>query len=711
MYRYDKVKYNDFILSEVCDIEEIRLPVLPSNSINTLNIGSRDGEVYNGKKYESYVIEMDILIDCDTQEELNERLKNLRDIFDVDEPRPFYINEDRFILAILQDGIEKEPVAFHSYTSTIKLFCPEPYFYSDDITTVDAEGSELTCDVLGNRPVSPIIQVGFSTDAYYAQIEHKETGERILVGKYPTLSLSASKRSTKVLYDKCETTSNWTTSVSSIGSDRTVGGTLAVSESGNSVIMGTVPSGDTTWKGVCVRQDLSHSVDEFKLTAFMRHNSTGKNGDPSKPKYKNEDEKVLSGSKTPYYMVTSSTLNVRKGAGTNYKKIGTFKYGHKIKNGTAKNGWLSFDYEYKDKNKKTVKTTGYCSLSYLSKEYDTNEVKVTVRNFVAIAPDNKEDRKLAIRKSPKKSSKMVATVPIGTCVRCIMEDHYDKDSQLTYYKLAKKYKGYSGYIAKDYLVNADNAVYSYPDDENFETADDKTGMIELYGFDVNGAKLFTIGMYDDNVWYEYTYPKCTIGARTVLTDKTKVPKPKSKTYIVTENGKPVVTVKNKLSGKVGSWNEYYGQWTLSREKVGKKYVWNVTVTKIDKGKTVQKQSTKNIKYSDLPTEKLAYVVLYIGTTGTIDKASGMSLTHIRVDELNAKEQQPTKNITYFEEGDVLEIDCESHRCYLNDEPCDDIVDIGSRYFDLDCGENNIKTSSNDTDTTTSVIFRDKWLGE
>ena len=70
-----------------------------------------------------------------------------------------------------------------------------------------------------------------------------------------------------------------------------------------------------------------------------------------------------------------------------------------------------------------------------------------------------------------------------------------------------------------------------------------------------------------------------------------------------------------------------------------------------------------------------------------------------------------ENIVYFQEGDVLEIDCENHRCYLNDEPCDDLVDIGSRYFELDTGENNIKTNSNDTDTTTSVIFRDKWLGE
>ena len=120
MHRYDNVKYNGFNLSEVCDIEEIRLPILPSNKISTLDIASRDGEIYNGKKYESYVIEIDILIDCDTKEELNEKLKDIRDIFDVDEPKPFYINKERFILAILQDKIEKDPVCFYSYEFTIK---------------------------------------------------------------------------------------------------------------------------------------------------------------------------------------------------------------------------------------------------------------------------------------------------------------------------------------------------------------------------------------------------------------------------------------------------------------------------------------------------------------------------------------------------------------------------------------------------------------
>lgn len=52
------------------------------------------------------------------------------DIFDVDESKHLFINEDKFILTIIKDKIDKEPVAFHSHKATIKLFCSDSFFYS-----------------------------------------------------------------------------------------------------------------------------------------------------------------------------------------------------------------------------------------------------------------------------------------------------------------------------------------------------------------------------------------------------------------------------------------------------------------------------------------------------------------------------------------------------------------------------------------------------
>ena len=427
-----------------------------------------------------------------------------------------------------------------------------------------------------------------------------------------------------------------------------------MNSAGSGVMIGTAPSGDTTWKGVCVRQNLTKAVDEFKLSCYMHHNSTGKSGDPTAPKYKNDEGTIIiSGGTTTYYQVTCNSLNVRAGAGTSYKKLGTLAKGYKI------NG-----------------------------QY--------------------------VRAEAKKSSKALASIPIGECVRCIIYAYTDPDSSSRkYYKLAKKYNGVMGYVCVENLVKAGNVTYTYDDDEDIETSDDKMGIVELYGFDSNGSQLFCLGMYDDNAWYEYTYPKCKIGNRTVLQDTTKVPKPKTGTTISKDsNGNATVTVSNKLSGRLGDWNEYYGRWILTKEKINGQYVWTVEVQKIKDGVTLKTQKTTNIKYSDLPTEALSYVVLYIGVNDTsLEKASGMDFTDIKIDEINPKEEIADKNITYFKEGDILEIDCENHRCYLNDEACDDLVDIGSRYFNIATGENNIKINSNDDGIVAGVIYREKWLGD
>lgn len=704
MNRYKNVKYNGFLLSDICDIEEIRLPILPSNTISTINISSRDGEVYNGKKYESYVIEIDILIDCDTKDECNERLRELRDAFDVDEPKPFSINDDRFILAILQDAIEKEPVAFHSYTSTIKLLCPEPYFYSSEIKLAEGEGKEVVVSNSGNRPVLPIIQVGFSTDAYFAQLELDSTGQRVLVGKYPKLNLPSVKKSTKVLYDECHTTSTWTTSNASIDSDRTTGGTLAMNKSGESVIIGSLPSGDTTWKGVCVRQNLEHSVDEFKLKAKIRYDSKGKNGDPTV--FDEDKQEVISGGKTTYWEVTCSSLNVRAGAGTSYKKLGTVTRGYKIKNGTETKGWVKFTYNGKD---------GYCSEgsgNYLTKKVQDNTVTTTQKNMMVYNTTGKGFG-TNLLSEPKHDAKISCSIQTGEIVRVITSkkyrDDFTKDGKpyySEYYKLAKKYKGHKGYVNVLNLLSANDTTIEYDELEGVNTADDKTGILEIYGFDTNGVKLFCFGMYDDNKWYEYTYPKCVIGNRTVLKSP-DAPAPKQKRTTSKGDGDKTVKMTNRLSDRYGDWNEFYGDLIISREKDGNKYVWNVSVIK-DDGKT---QHTKNIKYTDLPTNPLAYVVLYMGTTGTLEKSSSMSLNHIEVQELNSKSNTNDKNITYFKEGDILEIDCENHRCFLNDEPCDDLVDIGSRYFEVPAGESTINIHSNDDGIVAGVVYREKWLGE
>ena len=234
------------------------------------------------------------------------------------------------------------------------------------------------------------------------------------------------------------------------------------------------------------------------------------------------------------------------------------------------------------------------------------------------------------------------------------------------------------------------------------------GMIEVYGFDINGKKLFKVGMYDDNPYYEYTYPLAEIGGKVVLKDTTTVPKPNVKYETSGTDDDITIKVTNKLSGRLGSWNEFWGTWTIRREKVSGKYQWTVRVSKNVEGIITKTQASTNLKSSSYPTEQLAYIVVYMGTNGTMEKASSVALTHVECKKLNTKTEIELNHI-YFEQGDIIEIDGDGDRTvYLNEEPRNDLLDIGSRFFKFRPGQERLRIKSDDKNLHTSVIFREKY---
>lgn len=67
------------------------------------------------------------------------------------------------------------------------------------------------------------------------------------------------------------------------------------------------------------------------------------------------------------YMKTTCSLNVRTGASTKYKKLGTLKKGAKVIPIKTRNGWCKIKYGNR---------YGWCKKSYLSKTYKTNKKNV-----------------------------------------------------------------------------------------------------------------------------------------------------------------------------------------------------------------------------------------------------------------------------------------------------------------------------------------------
>lgn len=686
------IKYDSKSLNNFGRVKEVKKNILPKRQLSTIDIESLNGEILNSSKYEALDIEITMVVTGSNKEEFRENILNIINIFNVSETKPLIIDDEKFCYCITNDGIEKEPFSNVGCFVVINLIALDPYFYSMENKVFDSENNKLIVVNEGGEKVLPYMSIGFSKNAHFLQLEHQESGKRILIGDYPKLSLISKEESTEIIRDTCEDTSGWIIAQAPIDSDRTVGGTLAMNKQGSGICIGSVPSGSTTWKGVCARKNFTKSLDEFHLRCCMHHNSTGKNGDPTLPIYTNPE--VVGSIKETYYVVTASSLNYRSGPGTSYKKLGTLKKGFEIYGGTVTKGWLKFAY----KNK-----TCYCFTKYLTKK-----VKVTgtiyEKNYVTYGV--KGDTGVIIRSEPKKSSAVVMTINLGEVVRCNTKAYKDSVSGITYYKLAKKYNGKTGYIATGSIIESGTATFEYNAEDDYKYADDKTGIVELYGFDENGSKLFSLGMYDDNEYYEYTYPKCNIGSRTVLKDNTKVPKPKSMTT-TEDNGSVKVT--NYMSGKLGDWNDFYGDWNISRKKVDGNYIWEVSVTKIKDGVVKKTLKKVNIKYNDLPTSKLAYVALYMGTTGELSNSSAMDFTHIVVDEINPQANEE-ENIKYFKQGDILDIDFASGHAYINYEDRTDLIDVGSDFFEIETGTNNIKVISDDNEVSASAVIKEKWLG-
>ena len=438
-------------------------------------------------------------------------------------------------------------------------------------------------------------------------------------------------------------------------------------------------------------KNLSTPVKDFTVRIRMSHNSTGTNGDPSiKTPYKNDPD--YGNVPTTYYKTTAE-LNLRKSASLKAKVLTVIPKGTKLE-GTMEKGFLKTTY--KDK-------TGYCYATYLKKYTGSSGKTKTQQNFVTTMST-------PIRASAKKKSTNKGSIPIGKCIRCIVNPSYvDKDKKITYYKLAKAYKGITGYVAKANLVDASDYQVAY-DKETYKTADDKTGICTLFGYSSDGTQLFSMNFIDDNNYYEFSYPLIRKNGTDFLKDKTKAPEPKKTTTYSEQNGKLIATKKYKLSGAYGNWNDFYGE--LYIERIDNK--WYAYVKKMvnnkdfEVTKTISSKTVTDTKNSD---KDLSYIVMYIGTAGEDAKACGMCIGHVEVksDVSVGSENPDDTNWQGFEEGDAITIDCANSTVEVNQIDTPGVIDVASDFFNLVPGENVIKVVTDDSAPTITVTYDARYL--
>lgn len=310
---------------------------------------------------------------------------------------------------------------------------------------------------------------------------------------------------------------------------------------------------------------------------------------------------------------------------------------------------------------------------------------------------------LYINKTPDTSQPLYAMAPGTHIYPTEIRGNWAKHTH------SNQWNTFTGWSSMKYLQKVSNSGRAVAKASR-AYAEDQLGIIEIYGFDQNGAKLFKMSLEDSNKYYEYVMPRTEIGNTIVLRDDKATPTARKITQ-KDSNGKE--TTVSAASGVFGDWNDFEGKLSIKREKnaLGE-YAWTCSFKKIKEGKIEKILETSNsLSNSSYPKGDLNYLAVFIGKYKDVEQMSVAAVNNILVKQLNINSSTNVadKNVSIFSAGDHLQVNFEDGLISLNDRPLLNKLDIGSEFFAIPPGNSQFIMASDATKYSAVCGFKDRFL--
>ena len=466
--------YGGVDLGQYLELRDIRRNILPTRENYTIDIPSMTGKVYNGFKYGERVIEIDFLVKSLSTMEYLQFVRDIATILDVDAPSRLYLMDEpnKYYYAVIDGDTNISEIARGVGEGTLTFVCYNPIAYSDEEKIFTGTKS-VVVENEGTTNAFPVIDINFTKDTSFAQVSNAETGAAVLVGQWPNVNQASAPAKGPVISDECKVLTDWLAVGNVLDSDRTIEGNFKINSGGYAITPSDVGAADASkkWHGPARRRNLGRNIRDFEVIAEFEFDSKGTN----KSNAVNTPASNPSTGANKYR--TTANLNIRNGRGTNYKILTTMPKGTEVAVTEISGGWGKVTYKGH---------TGYSSMNYLSLVQSTT-ASGSQTNYVV---NTKTGQGLNLRSSRSTSSKVLLSIPNGTALNITeVKDGWGKTT----------YKNKTGYVSMSYTKPKEgqiplNSSESIP--YSVETADDKLGLIELYGFDVNGNKLFKMALTD-----------------------------------------------------------------------------------------------------------------------------------------------------------------------------------------------------------------------
>ena len=676
--------YADNPLHDYLTIYNIERTILPSRENSSKQVNGMHGEYYTNYRYGNKEITLKCGITATDKEHYREIFRELAFLLDVKSPQKLILSDEpeRYVYAV-PSGETSINRKFNTANFDLKFVCYNPYEYAIEQKDTLSEGEDETIEMSnkhildiyneGTVDIYPTIKATFYDTAHFFQCTNYQ-GRTVLVGTPPSIDVPKATVNPVVLEDKCTTLEGWNNVGNVLDGDvkRIIDGSLTINKGGYAITCSNYgTSDDDTWHGGAGRKNLSKSIENFRIEIDMEHSSGGTLNSVSNP----SDSGSSSG--TVNYIVTAkSALNVRSSRSTKGKVITTIPKGKKIYISSIQSKWGKVTYNNK---------TGYVSMSMVKKistssSSSSNKYKTKIQVNLRKGRGTKYS---VLKKIPKSTTLAVSSI----------SNNWGKVT----------YNNKTGYV---YMKNLSKVSTTRADEHSdAETKEDRMGRCEVYLFDENGNKLAKVLMRDSSSYYHYSEPEMFIGSKLLVSDGLSTPK--AKTIKVKEDDKTVT--KKVDSGNYGDWNEFDGKFTIERTTKNGKQYWNLKVVKYKNDGTIAKKIEKTgLNSSSYPAGKLASIVIWFGSYGKHIPVDVQNVSNIKVTELNPKDTTPV-NLPIFKAGDELLIDFDTQEVLLNREECIDQLDIGSDFFGVSAGQEEIMCVSDTTQMIAHAEYRDVWL--
>lgn len=273
---------------------------------------------------------------------------------------------------------------------------------------------------------------------------------------------------------------------------------------------------------------------------------------------------------------------------------------------------------------------------------------------------------------------------------------------------SNQWNTFTGWSSSKYLqkVSDNGKSLKLTDERTAEYAEEEIGLLEIYGYDQNGAKLFKAEISDTNKYYEYVEPRVYFGNKLVVDDGKNCPSPRK---ITSGDSKEEREVE---SGVFGDWNDLDGKVVIRREKNSKgQYLWSASVYRYKNGAVQRTMSTSNnMTNSAFPTGALNYLGFYIGKLGSNREVDIAVIKNITVRKLNMRtDSLVSNNESIFKKNDHLQINFESGLVTLNGIEILTNVDIGSEFFKIPSGRSQMIVRTDDTSASIVAGIQERFL--